>query len=59
MRTKQEWVDLLFEVQLGDRSCRNMADLIMDAIESQSIPWKCPIDFPECRENCGGYGCRN
>ncbi len=30
-RTKQDWVELLFEVQAGSRSCRNMADLILAA----------------------------
>lgn len=33
MKTKQDWTDLLFEVQLGNRSCRNMADIILEEIE--------------------------
>jgi hypothetical protein len=29
---KEQWVKILQEVQNGKRSCRNAADLIMDAI---------------------------
>ena len=29
----QYWVALLFEVQTGYRSCRNMASLILESIE--------------------------
>lgn len=36
MRTKQDWVDLMFEVQTGERSCRNAADLIMQAINKEA-----------------------
>jgi len=32
---KEYWVNLLFEVQTGKRSCRNAADLIMDAINRE------------------------
>ncbi len=21
--------------------------------------WKCPINYPGCKENCGSYGCGN
>ena len=38
-RTKQDWVELLFEVQAGSRSCRNMADLILAAL---SLPQAAP-----------------
>ena len=27
--------------------------------EKQSHEWKCPIDYPGCRKNCGSYGCGN
>lgn len=33
---KEYWVNLLFEVQTGNRSCRNAADIIMDAINYKS-----------------------
>lgn len=23
------------------------------------IPFKCPLKDPECKENCGSYGCGN
>lgn len=28
--------------------------------EKQSHEWKCPIDYPGCRKNCGSqYGCKS
>ena len=33
-RSRKNWIDLLFEVQLGKRSCGNMADIILDQIEA-------------------------
>lgn len=32
---KEQWVNILQEVQNGKRSCRNAADLIMDAINKE------------------------
>jgi len=32
---KEQWVNILQEVQNGKRSCRNAADLIMDAINRE------------------------
>lgn len=23
------------------------------------VPWKCPINDPDCKSNCGSYGCGN
>lgn len=27
--------------------------------EEYSKDWKCPINYPGCRRNCGNYGCGN
>jgi len=36
MNDKEYWVNLLFEVQSGNRSCRNAADIIMEAINKEN-----------------------
>ena len=36
MNDKEYWVNLLFEVQTGKRSCRNAADIIMEAINKEN-----------------------
>lgn len=33
---KEYWVNLLFEVQTGNRSCRSAADIIMEAINKEN-----------------------
>ena len=36
MNDKEYWVNLLFEVQTGKRSCRSAADIIMEAINKEN-----------------------
>jgi hypothetical protein len=36
MNDKEYWVNLLFEVQTGKRSCRNAADIIMETINKEN-----------------------
>ena len=53
-RTKQEWVDLLLECQAGDRSCRNVAGLILDEIEElQSLIAGYQHHLRECEQIAG------
>lgn len=44
-----------------DAACVMLADRVLSRIATGNLvsPWKCPIGDPNCRQNCGNYGCGN
>ena len=36
-----------------------LLDTTIAELKGQNEGWKCPINSPNCEENCGNYGCGN
>lgn len=40
---------------LGERATAEL----LSTLKAASTDWRCPINNPDCRANCGNYGCGN
>lgn len=54
---REGWLKLCAPLLTGSATVK---DYLTPEDEKQSHEWKCPIDYPGCRKNCGSqYGCKN
>ena len=53
---REGWLKLCAPLLTGSTTVK---DSLTPEDEKQSHEWKCPIDYPGCRKNCGSYGCGN
>ena len=54
---REGWLKLCAPLLTGSTTVK---DSLTPEDEKQSHEWKCPIDYPGCRKNCGSqYGCKN
>ena len=47
---------------LGHKWIKELEDKLAEGVAvgvRQNEGWKCPINSPNCEENCGNYGCGN
>lgn len=49
--------DLIDRCLLAEKQRDELA-AALEAREKEN-EWQCPIQYPDCKENCGGYGCGN